>query len=64
MQTYAHEYCWCPRKAKISTQEMQNLKEKGVKCANVQIYIVCYLSTKVNVSRDIRYSTSTGMFGE
>jgi hypothetical protein len=43
---------------------MQNLKEKGVKRANVQIYIVCYLSTKVNVSRDIRYSTSTRMFGE
>jgi hypothetical protein len=46
---------------KISSQEIQSLQEKH---ANVQIYCVLCLSTKVNVSRDITYSTSARMFGE
>jgi hypothetical protein len=43
---------------------MPEIKIKGVKCVNMQIYCVLCFSTRVNVSRDITHSASTRTFGE
>jgi hypothetical protein len=61
----------CSKKLLVLGKESKNiqpgnaeLKRKGVKHTNVEIYCTWLLSTGVNISRGIMHSTSTMTFGE